>query len=150
MTDGPLVDTWASTDLPVLRQVVRVCKNPMAMYDVAEVAAGVDLPLEDVEMALLRLSQAGYFTAKATGGMQVSYVHKVSERARREAGQWPTPETGLDRIIAALESIADNTDDEDTRTKAERFATWLRASATTVGLSVASAAITGQLPGAGS
>lgn len=51
-------------------------------------------------------------------------------------------------MIAALEAIAESTDeDEDTRTRARRVLDGMLAGGKTIGLGVATAAITGQLPG---
>ncbi len=81
--------------------------------------------------------------------MPLDVALDVTQTALYAVGAWPTPETALDRMLAALDKIAQNTDDSGTRTNAQRTAAWLRSSAT-VGLTVASAMITGQLPGASS
>ncbi|CUR59652.1 hypothetical protein NOCA1190018 [metagenome] len=73
---------------------------------------------------------------------------KLSERALRETELWPTAESGLDRMIRALEAIAENTrEDEDTRTRARRLLESLRGAGREVGISVVTAALTGQIPG---
>lgn len=147
MTDL-LDDTWFSRDFPVLVEVTRLCADrPRSWIDVADVIEAVGLPQRDVEHAVLALRDDGYFDTIAEGGQVVSSIGKLQPSARRATGMWPTSASALERMIAALDAIADNTDDEDDRTKARRFAAWLRTSATTVGLSVASATLTGQLPG---
>ena len=50
-------------------------------------------------------------------------------------------------MITALEAIADNTDDEDTRTRARKILDSLTGAGKTIGISVATAALTGQIPG---
>lgn len=146
----PLPDTWHSRDLPVLREVVRLCdERPMAFIEIAEVMSATGLSEIEVTRAGVALQSAGLVKTLSDMTQVVSDFREPSARARQLAGAWPTPESALNRMIAALETIASNTDDEDDRTKAQRLAAWLRGSASTVGLSVATAAITGQLPGAG-
>ncbi|MDN4175619.1 hypothetical protein QWY28_21840 [Nocardioides sp. SOB77] len=58
-----------------------------------------------------------------------------------------TAETALDRMIAALEAIAADTDDEDTRTRARKVIDGLSSAARLICLSVATTMATGQLPG---
>jgi len=46
----------------------------------------------------------------------------VTERARRETGQWPTPEAWVDRLVEALERAADEEPDEEKRSLPRRTA----------------------------
>lgn len=149
MTD-PLPDTWHHRDLPVLREVVRLTDERMGqIVKVEEVEAALDLGPDNIQRAGLALKHAGL--CKVDGALQrrVLMFSQPTADARRYAGSWPTPESAADRIVRALEAIAEHTDDEDTRTNARRTVDWLRRNATTVGVTVASAAITGQIPGAG-
>lgn len=149
MTSSPLPDTWSNRDLPVLRQIVRmVDHDPIVGGPLGDIATETGLDVDDVYRAAKALEYDGLIRlTEYASPPQFHRADRVTGDARRLAGQWPTPETGLDRIIAALDAIAANTDDEDTRTKARKFADFLRTSAATVGLSVATAVITGQLPG---
>jgi hypothetical protein len=144
----PLTDTWHNRDLPVLREVVRLYDRGIGrVVRVSAIEAALDLDEDDIQRALNALAMDALIDTE--GSMQKKYltVSRVSGEARRKAGAWPTEQTALDRIIAALEAIAENTDDPEEKSKAQKFAAWLRTGATTVGLSVASAAIGGQIPG---
>jgi hypothetical protein len=106
------------------------------------------LRTRDVLTSFDTLKRTGFVDAQLhpDNGGEYSFI-RLSEKGLHATGLWPTPETALDRMIAALDTIAANSSDEDTRTKAQKFAAWLRASGTTVGISVASTVLTGQIPG---
>ena len=148
----PLPDTWSWRDLPVLRAAVAgVDQTPIIGIELGAIVRQTGLNLDDVYRSSKALESAGLVALNETaGGASSNRVNEVAGAARVLAGQWPDEESTLDRIVAALEAIAQNTNDEDTRTNARKFAGWLRTSANTVGLAVATAAITGQIPGAGS
>lgn len=148
MTDL-LDDTWFSRDFPVLIEVTRRCdERPRSWIEVSEIVDALDMPQRDVEHAVLALRDDGYFKTYTEGGQVVSTVGQLHPKARRATGMWPTPGNALERMIDALDEIAENTDDEDTRSNARRTVDWLRRNATTVGVGVATAVLTGHLPGA--
>jgi hypothetical protein len=150
MTEPTNPDTWSARDLPVLRAAaLGVDEDPNAGIRIHEIAERTGIDVDDVYRATRALDSAGLIDVRWLHPSTHGRIVEISGHARQLVGQWPTEETALERIIAALEAIAANTDDEDERTKAQRFAAWLRSGATTVGLSVASAAITGQIPGHG-
>jgi hypothetical protein len=152
MTTDPLPDKWNSRDLPVLRRVVQHFEegDNGTFIDSGDIATDLALDPKQVSLALNNLERGGYVSLGGGFGAG-GFVERISGTALVASGSWPTPESALDRIIAALEAIAANTDaTAEDRTKAQRFATWLKSSATTVGIGVATAAITGQMPGAGS
>lgn len=150
-------DVWDSRDLPVLREVVAHLDDPAtvgsrvtAEHLASEHLAGFNR--DDVRRALRNLELGGYVEFPPRNSRKAVFkpgdeVVAFTGAALEAVGAWPTPEVALDRLIAALESVALNAPDDETKTGAAKFAAWLRGSANTVGLSVASAAITGQLPG---
>lgn len=144
----PLPDTWHARDLPVLRELVRLCdETPLEYVTIEEVIEATGLSELEVTRSGVALASDGLIKKLGNMDQVLSDFIEPSAEARRLVGSWPTSESALDRMISALETIAANSDDEEDRTKAQRFAVWLRTGASTVGLSVASAAITGQLPG---
>jgi predicted ArsR family transcriptional regulator len=147
-----LGDTWDAREYPVLRETARLLEidDTFAGVRLHDIATATGFEPETVLRSLRILEHAGLVDLHLVMPAIAGRVTQIAPEARQLVGQWPTAETALDRVIAALEAIAENTEDEEERTKAQRFAAWLRSGATTVGLSVASAAITGQLPGAGS
>jgi hypothetical protein len=108
-----LPDTWATRDLPVLRAAVAgVDAEPIAGIRFAEIAAQTGLADEDVYRAAKALQSAGLVGLRETfGPTSTNSFNEVAGAARVHAGQWPSEETALDRMIAALETIAANTAD---------------------------------------
>lgn len=145
-------DTWSTRDLPVLAaSVAGVDAEPVMGVRFQHLAETTGLDLHDVWLAAKALERDGLVVLREyAGGPTGGSVRGVSGEAHRLVGMWPTEVTALDRMIAALEAIADNTDDEDTRTRARKVLDGLSGAGRTIGLSVATAAITGQIPGAGS
>jgi hypothetical protein len=141
----PLSDTWHSRDLPVLRELARICDERPGGASSHDLSRATDLGIDQVGNALRALESGGYVTVtwvrqgigRATG---------VSAEARRLVGLWPTPETALERMVAALEAIADNADDEDTRTRARKILEGLTGAGRQIGIGVATAVVTGQIP----
>lgn len=145
----PLEDTWNARDLPVLREAARLLEADETLSGVPlhEIATALEMDAVVVLRSLRALERSGLVDLRLVMPATHGRVTQISGPARQLVGQWPTEEQALDRIIAALLAIADASEDEDERSKAQRFAAWLRTSASTVGVSVATAAITGQLPG---
>lgn len=145
MTTQPS-DTW-TRDIAVLRAVVAKYLDEDRPIGAHELETELDLSRDELLQAYKNLHRGGYVRG-ASNERTISYhVFDITERALREVGVWPTPQTALDRMIAALEAIADHTDDEDTRTRARKILDGLTGAGKTIGLSVATAAITGQIPG---
>jgi hypothetical protein len=151
MTSTPLSDTWASRDLPVLREYARLLDEDVFMPGPSEVAPRLDVNEDVVLRAYKNLERGGYVipipdSARRSG--DEGCISDITGDALRVIGTWPTPESALDRMIDALEEIAENTNaDEDTRTRARRILEGLAGAGRTIGVTVAAAAITGQIPG---
>jgi N-acetylmuramic acid 6-phosphate (MurNAc-6-P) etherase len=142
----PLPDTWHSRDLPVLREVVRGIDQG-GYPSVQGVADATGLTEAEVDRAAANLRRAGLVRAQFAAGGHVMFFQDFAGQALELVGAWPTPETALDRMLAALEAIAENTEDEAKRSWAQRTLTALRSGSRDVVVGVAAAAITGQLPG---
>lgn len=149
MTDStPLDDTWHSRDLPVLREVVRLTdENLGGLVDASAVAGNLEMDDDDVQRAGVALKNDGLLEIRGGWGLPVMRFSKPTGDARRLAGAWPTPDTALDRMVAALEDLEANAGDEDTRTWAQKTRAAILSGTKTVGLSVMASVITGQLPG---
>ena len=143
----PLPDTWHTRDLPVLREVVRQIDRGGQRLTMATVGEALDMPLEDVRRAALNLERGHCVALDGFAEDPVVWFTDFTEKALRELGAWPSAETALDRMFAALQAIAENTQDEGTRTRAHKILDGLSGAGRTIGLGVATAAITGQLPG---
>ena len=143
-----LPETWASREFPILREAARLIEAnpPMVGGRAHEIAAATGLSDEQVTHGLRALEAEGLITVKWLMGAGAARVPEISGDARRILGTWPTPATALDRMIAALEQVAEHADDAGERSNARKFAAWLGSTSTTIGASVAAAVITGQLP----
>jgi hypothetical protein len=118
----PLDDTWEGRDLPVLREAVRGADaEPNVGIRFEAISAATGLSVDDVYRAARALEDAGFVTVHGVIPPHASRINHVSAEARQITGAWPTPEHALDRMVAALEAIAGNTEaDEDTRSRARR------------------------------
>jgi hypothetical protein len=118
-------DRWTEHDLPVLRVIVAIYdENPGEFISPESIARRLETPDQQVRASLVRLCHASppYIKASVDHGyeepMTVVEVHHPTERALREVGTWPTPETALDRLVAALERQAEQASSEEERSKA--------------------------------
>ena len=146
MTSELPPDRWAAQDHAVLVEATRRIEERGHMVAIAEVAHALQLDIEDVMRSARNLNRGGYVTVIGGWGGAVTHFQDVTEKALRETGLWPTPESALDRMIAALEAIADHTDDEDTRTRARKILDGMTGAGRHIGLAAAIAVVTGQLP----
>jgi|SRR5947209_529483 len=113
-TLGMAEDSWNTRDLPVLQAVVDSYEDSgtyLTRATAIERRTGLDH--DTVQRALRRLnSQPSFFEKVAeASGEQIVMVGPPTADALRVAGAWPSPELLLQRLIAALETAAD----DDTR-----------------------------------
>lgn len=128
-------DTWGARDVPVLNAAVALLEQSY-MVTVSDIAEMTGLKLADVARSLEALDPTYVdFRKTTTGGdPRFWYVHKVTPAARREVGQWPTPESLIDRLAAAFGEAADREADPSQQDK-------LRMASRLLGDSVRAAAI---------
>ncbi len=123
---------WDTQHGPVLRAAVHALNADRNFGGVRlpVIIEATGLEPEDVVAACRALEATGYVEMRwnMPPGRAASVV-RVDERAQQYAGAWPTPESGFDRLIAALEHIAENTEDDDERTQLRQFASFLKTSA---------------------
>lgn len=154
MDSDLLPDRWHDRDFPVLRALTARFEAGSRPLRAPEIAEELGLDVDAVRMSIKRLGDAGYLVRPTNGprlgSLAGEFVNDITPDALTATGVWPTPESALDRMIAALEAIAANTDDEDTRGRARKILDGLTGAGKSIGISVAAAAITGQIPGAGS
>lgn len=146
-------DVWHDRDLPVLREITRrLSAKPGESVYAHEIAATLTIDVNEARAAIVNLIRGHFLLEPSPSSRRLSArrgdtIIDITDRALYASETWPTPETALHRIIAALDQIAEHTDDADTRGNARKLGDWLKSSAQTVGIGVATAAITGQLPG---
>jgi hypothetical protein len=121
-------DTWTNRDLPVLRAIVEIYdETGRPSIRTSEIAAAVGFDKDTTRRALNALYTQPYLKEGTTafGGDRI-FVGAPTGDALRVAGQWPTPENLLDRLIAALEAAGeDESRDEPERSKFKQAALWL-------------------------
>jgi hypothetical protein len=138
----PLHDVW-HRDIAVLTEVCRINQANRGPVDLVAVSETLGIEFDQVRTAALNLERDGYVTLLLDFS-GVSHVSDISGDALRAVGLWPTPETAFDRMVAALEAIADNTDeDDDTRSRARKILEALGGAGKQIGLSVSTAVLTG-------
>ncbi|TDK86065.1 hypothetical protein EI067_30365 [Mycobacterium paragordonae] len=126
-------ETWTTRDLPVLRAIVDI-------YEEEEDESGIE-PWEirrrtgfdeaTVRKALRALNRQPYFEdAQVISSGEIWMVGAPTAEALRLVGQWPSPETLLNRLIADLQLASDNEDlPDEERGKLRRTAAFLKTSA---------------------
>lgn len=121
-------DTWFSRDLPVLTAIVELMDDPSARPKGSQVAEASGYTKDEVARALNALDGEYATVRKAMSGGDPGpwIVLEVTPAARRAVGQWPTPENVADRLLAALEQAADQTVDEEQRSRLRRAADSLK------------------------
>jgi DNA-binding MarR family transcriptional regulator len=147
-----LEDVWNARDLPVLMAIARhLDQNPGTALPVKDLVEHLDMGPDDITRAVVALSDAGYIETivhdrrLASAGRQINRVKRISPEARRIVGLWPSPETALDRMIAALEELAAKSESDETRGKAQKLLDGFAEAGRQIGVGVARAAITGSM-----
>src|ERR1700739_3533940 len=113
-------DTWTNRDLPVLKAVVQIYENTgKEMIRASEVANALGFDEDTTQRALRALYREPYFEeANRAWGGEIVFVGPPTSAALRVAGQWPTPENMVERLIVAFEAAAKGeTLDEPERTR---------------------------------
>jgi hypothetical protein len=138
-----LQDTWNARELPVLVEVARQFSHAGTVPSTEAVMERTGLSTADVRLAVQALREAGNLQSPTNFGR---IFGGVTERACREVGLWPTPETALDRMVAALQHLATAGPTDDDRSRAREILERLTGASKTVAIGVATAAINGQMP----
>jgi hypothetical protein len=137
-------DTWTTRDLPVLRAVVDTYEETGDyLTRASDIEAATGLDADTVQRAIRKLNTQPSFFEKvldtAQGGIVM--VGPPTGDALRVAGAWPSPENLLERLIAALESAAnDETREPDERSKLRQAASYLGSFASQVAIGALSGA----------
>jgi hypothetical protein len=120
-------DTWNDRDLPVLKAAVEIYDQTGRNPSAAELGDATGFDKDTVQRALRALYREPYFEKgmNAFSG-QILGVGPPTSAALRVAGQWPTPENQLERLIAAFEAVAaDEARPEEERSRAKQVGLWL-------------------------
>lgn len=117
----PLLDTWHSRDLPVLRTVVRLWDEQLVPIQTGEIERALpELDPADITRALVALKGAGLIEGNGAWGVPILRVSDPTAEARRLSGAWPSADSVADRLLAELRDLAEYGPDESTKTKARK------------------------------
>jgi hypothetical protein len=100
--------TWADRDLPLLRESVRRIDAGEEWPAMRKIARSCGIDFEQAEVGFDALVEDGYLVTGGRGmGVLNGYVTRVTGKARREVGAWPSAEGVVDQLVAALTAAAD-------------------------------------------
>ncbi len=124
-------DTWNNRDLPVLKAAVELYEEKGRGPRVSAVEERTGFDPDTVQRALRALYSEPYFEeVRMASGVGYIMVGKPTSAALRVAGQWPTPEAQLERMVAALEAAAnDEGRDEEERSRFQQAKLTLKGAA---------------------
>ncbi|WP_205874434.1 hypothetical protein [Mycobacterium camsae] len=117
-------DTWANRDLPVLQAVVQIYEETgRHLTRARDIARKTGFDEDTTQRALRALQTVPFFEKGPTAmGGQVIAVGPPIGTAYQVAGAWPTPESMVERLIAAFEAAANDEQlDEPERTRARKI-----------------------------
>lgn len=106
---------------------------------VKDFAAGLEA-LEGADPPYIEVTSAGGWTDEKAGG---GFIESVSERARRELGAWPSAETIVEQLAAALRRAADEEPELERKSRLRAAAEVIAGMARDVAVGVISAKIGG-------
>jgi hypothetical protein len=111
--------TWESRDLPVLNAIVRYFEEEFdGVYPSAQTFADrLGMDPQQVAKAVTALAPTYLVIAPSLGGPESLSIDDVTDAARRAVGQWPSPDSVVERIARALLDAADREPDEQKRSR---------------------------------
>lgn len=143
-----LADTWHSRELPLLVEVARRLEESRGYVPTQEAGVTAGLTPEQTERAVVALADAGLVAGiNEPGVIGLEVVSKVSPEARRLVGLWPSEDAAADRLLAALDALVERASDPDERSRLLKVRDGLAGAGRDVVVGVATAVLTGQLPG---
>lgn len=116
-------DTWAARELPVLSAAATLLESSY-MVTVSDIAQRTGLEQPDVARALdaLHPTHVDFRKTETGGDPTFWYVLKVTPEGRRAAGQWPTAEGLVDRLVTALRDAASRERDPERQSQLSQAA----------------------------
>ena len=143
---GMVQDTWATRDLPVLKAVVELFDGGEWRVGGAQVAERTGLAEDVVQRAFFALANEDpplfkYIDTSSLAGPEIGWVYEPSGEARRRVGAWPTPESLADRLVQAMDQVAESEPDEEKRSKLRNAAVYLGSAGRDMLVQVAATAV---------
>lgn len=151
MAANEIESTWATRELPVLVAAYRHYEEDeragrMKQLEKIRQELGMSVrglqnaldALEEADPPYLEVAWAGGWTDEIAGG---GYITNITERTRRELGAWPTPESLVDQLAAALRAAADEEQEPERKGRLRAAADVLGGMGRDIVVGVATAAI---------
>ncbi|MGP4030066.1 hypothetical protein [Actinomadura sp. 3N407] len=145
-----LEETWSTRDEPVLEAIVELIDAGNRLVRPHDLASHTGLDIETVQRALVALAHEDpplfEYTDSTTYGSKYTELDSIRNptgHARRTVRTWPTAETLADRLIAALQEAADNTEDEEQAGRLRRTGQWFGSAGRDVLVNLIASTITG-------
>jgi DNA-binding MarR family transcriptional regulator len=109
-------DTWASRELPILRAALQQIEAGESFVKFGTLTEELGIDRGQLTIALRALDDAGYIEAYFSMGGAVA-VKNVTERTRRELGAWPSANSLLEQLVAALTAAAEAEPEPEKKSK---------------------------------
>lgn len=107
-------DTWVARELPVLNAAIALLDTSY-LVTVSDIAERAGLEQAEVTRSLnaLHPTHVDFRKTETGGDPRFWYVFKVTPEGRRAAGQWPTAEALIDRLVMAFRDAASREQDPE-------------------------------------
>jgi hypothetical protein len=139
-------DTWARRELPILLAAYRRVESGegRSVHQLEQMRQELGMSARDFQLGLEALANAdppyievrfaaGWSEEKAGGGL----IDGITERGRRELGGWPTANTLVDQLVAALNAAADAEAEPDRKSRLREAAETLGSTGYRIAVDVA-------------
>jgi hypothetical protein len=143
-------DTWTNRDLPVLEAVVGRLDEGAQHIWVRDIAEATGLDPVDVGRAFRALEGRYIDDMTPMPGLVSANdwaVSSVTAEARYAVGQWPTPESLIDRLAEAFTAAAEREPDVQKRGRLREIAGALTGGLRDLAIGVAGEVIARKIPG---
>ncbi len=140
-----LGDVWESRDYPVLCEVARQIDTGAIAPEIFSIAEAVNMDTETVAASAEALRRAGYVTL-LMGAAGPWAFEDITGATYTVTGLHPDADDALSRLVELLRQAADQTGDEEEKTRLKRAADALLGASGKVMTGVMTAYVTGLLP----
>lgn len=130
-----LASTWVDRDLPVLIAAARLVeeREPGSIVTLDAVSRACGMAVDLTAKACLALDPTYLVLSGRSARLpDMVWIKQITDEGREAVGLWPAADTLADRIVCALEQLAAQDPDEDTRSRAQRAASALGTGASSI------------------
>jgi hypothetical protein len=135
-----MVDLWVARDLPVLSYVVEQIDGALGHREVHsdEVAEALGIGVDSVRRSFRTLSEATppLVVVASDYDDHIGVPYRITERAYRAVGAWPTAEGLTSQIAEAFDYAAETETDPEQKAKLKAMGGWLAGAGRSVAVDV--------------